>query len=151
LMTGNRSERARIESISAGAGEGCFNVAGLFDLEEFITLIKRSPLVVTVNTASAHIAAAMDTPVIVLYALSNPQHSPWMARGRVLIYDIPFENRSRNEVLNYVHEFLHPHDVPMVMPEEIIHSIQDVLFCEGDSFIPEMIPLQRSGEHVLQR
>jgi ADP-heptose:LPS heptosyltransferase len=150
LLTGNRSEKQIVEAISIGAGEGCFNVAGLLDLEEFITLVKRSPLVITVNTATAHIAAATETPVIVLYALSNPQHSPWMARGKVLIYDIPAESRSRNEVLNYVHEFIHPHDVPMVMPEDILHSVHDILFCDGDSFIPEMIPLQRTGEQILQ-
>jgi len=148
ILTGNSAEQSSIEFIKKGIGENAFNAAGMFTLEEFITLIKRSPLVVSVNTSTAHIAAAVGTPIIVLYALSNPQHSPWMARGKVLVYDIPEELRSKNEVLCYVYDRLHPKDVSMITPEEIIDSIRDVLIGNCDCFIPAMIPLQ-AVEQVL--
>lgn len=141
ILTGNFAERSSVEFIKNGIGDA-FNAAGLFSLEEFITVIKRSPLVVSVNTSTVHIAAAVGTPVIVLYALSNPQHSPWMAKGKVLLYDIPDELRSRNEILQYVHQYIHPKEVSMVRPEEIINSIGDVLIGNCDCFIPAMIPLQ---------
>ncbi len=130
-------------------GKNAFNAAGLLSLEEFITLIKKAPLVVSVNTSTIHMAAAVETPVIVLYALSNPQHSPWMATGKVLLYDIPEALKSRNEVIRYVHEKFHLKNVPMVTPEDILQAIRDLLFGDGDNFIPEMIPLQRSAEKVL--
>jgi lipopolysaccharide heptosyltransferase II len=142
LLTGNNSEKSAAEFIKKGIGEDVFNAAGLFTLEEFILLIKRSPLVVSVNTSTAHIAAAVGTPIIVLYALSNPQHSPWMAKGRVLLYDIATELRSKNEVLRYVHEHVHPKAMGMVSPEEIVQSIREVLVGNCDCFIPAMIPLQ---------
>jgi ADP-heptose:LPS heptosyltransferase len=41
------------------------------------------------NSGPAHIAAALGTPVVVLYALTNPQHTPWMATSRVLSHDVP--------------------------------------------------------------
>jgi lipopolysaccharide heptosyltransferase II len=142
VLTGNKAERPAVSLIKDGIGKNAFNAAGLLTLEEFITLLKRSPLVVSVNTGAAHICAAVGTPVIVLYALSNPQHSPWMARGKVLVYDIQEELRSKNEVLQYVHEHLHPKDTSVPAPEKIISSIRDVMVGDGDCFIPAMIPLQ---------
>jgi lipopolysaccharide heptosyltransferase II len=142
IITGNSAERSSTEIIKKGIGRNAFNAAGLFTLEEFISLIKRSPLVVSVNTSTAHIAAAVGSPVVVLYALSNPQHSPWMSRGKVLLYDIPEELRSRNEVLQFVNEHIHPKEASMIKPEEIVASIRDVLIGDCDCFIPSMIPLQ---------
>jgi len=39
-----------------------------------------------------HIAAALGTPVVDLYALTNPQHTPWRVASRVLIHDVPCRN-----------------------------------------------------------
>ncbi|RPI21326.1 MAG: glycosyl transferase, partial [Chloroflexota bacterium] len=33
--------------------------------------------------------AAVGTPIVDLYALTNPQHTPWMVPNRVLNYDVP--------------------------------------------------------------
>jgi lipopolysaccharide heptosyltransferase II len=142
ILTGSGAENQKLQRLQSGIGKQAFNAAGLLSLEEFITLVKRSPLVLSVNTSSIHIAAALGTPVVVLYALSNPQHAPWMATGRVLIYDIPEVFRSRNEVIQYVHENLLPQRVPMVMPDDIVQAVKEVLFGNGDNFIPDMIPLQ---------
>jgi ADP-heptose:LPS heptosyltransferase len=148
ILTGNATEKNKLEYLQNNIGPNSFNAAGLLSLEEFITLIKRAPLVVSVNTSTIHIAAAVATPVIVLYALSNPQHLPWMATGKVLLYDIPKQQRSNNEVLQYVHEHLHPQDLPMIMPEAILQAVRDVLIGDEDCFIPEMIPLQKNMEQV---
>ncbi len=148
ILTGNYTERRILQHLQQGIGKNAFNTAGLLSLEEFITLIKKAPLVVSVNTSTIHMAAALETPVIVLYALSNPQHSPWMATGKVLIYEIPEALRSRNEVIRHVDEKIHLKNVPMVMPEDILQAIRDLLFGNGDNFIPAMIPLQTSAEQV---
>jgi ADP-heptose:LPS heptosyltransferase len=48
------------------------------------------------NSAPAHMAAAVGTPVVVLYALTHPQHTPWRARARVLNNDVPCRNCMKN-------------------------------------------------------
>jgi ADP-heptose:LPS heptosyltransferase len=146
ILTGNGSERNTLDHLQKGIGDFSFNAAGLFTLGEFITLIKKAPLLVSVNTGATHIAAAVETPVIVLYALSNPQHSPWMARGKVLLYEIPSELRSRNEVLRYTYENYHLQNIPMVQPETIVQAMREVLLNDGNCFIPDMIPLQAMEE-----
>ncbi len=49
----------------------------------------RAPLLVSNNTGPVHIAAAVGTPVVDLYALTNPQHTPWGVPNRVLYHDVP--------------------------------------------------------------
>ena len=40
------------------------------------------------NTGPVHIAAAVGTPVVELYALTNPQHTPWAVPHRVLSHHV---------------------------------------------------------------
>ncbi len=35
------------------------------------------------NAGPALVAAALGTPTVVLYALTNPQHTPWKTQARV--------------------------------------------------------------------
>jgi ADP-heptose:LPS heptosyltransferase len=39
-----------------------------------------------------HLAAAVGTPVVDLYALTNPQHTPWQVPAQVLSHDVPCRN-----------------------------------------------------------
>jgi ADP-heptose:LPS heptosyltransferase len=34
----------------------------------------------------------VGTPVVDLYALTNPQHTPWQVASRVLFHDVPCRN-----------------------------------------------------------
>ena len=142
VLTGNEKEKPSLDNLRNGIGRHAYNAAGLLSLAEFISLIKNAALLISVNTSAVHIAAATGTPVIVLYALSNPQHTPWKANGKVLLYDIPQELRSRNEVLQYVHEQLHPKNIHMVMPKDILDSVNVLLAGDGNNSIAGMIPLQ---------
>jgi ADP-heptose:LPS heptosyltransferase len=38
------------------------------------------------------LVAAVGTPVVDLYALTNPQHTPWQVESRVLYHDVPCRN-----------------------------------------------------------
>jgi ADP-heptose:LPS heptosyltransferase len=147
LITGTEAEKELTDAIQHGIGPGSFSVAGKLNLEEFIVLIKKSSLIISVNTSSIHIAAATNTPVIVLYALTNPQHTPWKARGKVLWYDVPEALRSKNEVVRFVQDNLHP-QAAITRPYEILRAVDDIL--SGNHFlIPEMIPLRTMEEQVL--
>jgi ADP-heptose:LPS heptosyltransferase len=148
LFTGIAAEKKLTDELAAGTGSKAFSIAGLLSLNEFMLLIKKAPLVVSVNTGTIHIAAAAGTPVIVLYALTNPQHSPWKTTGKVLCYDVSAELRSKNEVIRYVREELHP-TAGEVLPEDIIRAAEEIL--SGNAMpIPEMIPLNNKMQQVFQ-
>jgi ADP-heptose:LPS heptosyltransferase len=66
------------------------------DLAEFAGLMAEAPLLVSNNTGAVHLAAAVGTPVVDLYALTNPQHTPWLVPHRVLSRDVPCRNCYRS-------------------------------------------------------
>jgi lipopolysaccharide heptosyltransferase II len=99
LITGVQSEKELTDRIASQIGAGAFSLAGLFNLSEFILLISRAPLLLSVNTGTVHIAAAVGTPTVVLYALTNPQHTPWNVPSKVLTFAVPLHLQSKNEVI----------------------------------------------------
>jgi lipopolysaccharide heptosyltransferase II len=88
VLTGTPDEVPLVEGIRAEAGSTTVSLAGLLDLPLLAAVIARAPLLLTNNTGPAHIAAALGTPVVDLYALTNPQHTPWMVPARVLSHDV---------------------------------------------------------------
>ena len=88
-LTGDPAERESVEALAAELGALAVSLAGRLSFAELAGLIDAAPLVVTNNSGPAHVAAATVTPVVVLYALTNPQHSPWRARSKVLFRDVP--------------------------------------------------------------
>jgi lipopolysaccharide heptosyltransferase II len=65
------------------------SLAGRLDVPALAALIAEAPLLVANNSAPVHIAAALGTPVVDLYALTNPQHTPWAVPHRVLSHEVP--------------------------------------------------------------
>lgn len=88
LFTGSSDEHALVEQIRSGIPYSC-SLAGELDLGKLGAIISLAPLLISNNTGPAHIAAAVGTPVVDLYALTNPQHAPWQVASRVLYEDVP--------------------------------------------------------------
>jgi lipopolysaccharide heptosyltransferase II len=89
LFTGDESEKALIDGIRETLPGTSHSFAGELNLGELGALIALAPLLIVNNTGPAHIAAALGTPVVGLYALTNPQHRPWEVASRVLSHDVP--------------------------------------------------------------
>ena len=89
LFTGTESERQLIEDIQTAMGVPSHSLVGCLNLAEMAGLIQLAPLLISNNTGPVHIAAAVGTPVVDLYALTNPQHTPWAVPNRVLFHDVP--------------------------------------------------------------
>lgn len=89
VLSGDASERRLVEDLAAQLGEVAVPLAGSLSFAELCGLIAAAPLLVCGNTGPAHVAAAVGTPVVVLYALTNPQHTPWRSPARVLTHDVP--------------------------------------------------------------
>jgi lipopolysaccharide heptosyltransferase II len=92
VFSGDAAEAGLIESIRARMGSASTSLAGRLSLGELGALIERADLLVCNNTGPAHVAAALGTPVVDLYALTNPQHTPWRVPSRVLYHDVPCRN-----------------------------------------------------------
>jgi len=92
VFTGDAAESDCVEAARAPMSAPSVSLAGRLGLGELGALIAGAELLVSNNTGPAHLAAALDTPVVDLYALTNPQHTPWKARSRVLNHDVPCRN-----------------------------------------------------------
>lgn len=135
LITGGPAERDLTEQIQAGITSNAFSLAGKISLKEFILLINNASLVISVNTGTIHIAAATRTPLVVLYAFSNPQHFPWKSVGSVLMYDIPEDIRSKNEIIKYVNDLYIPSEERRISPQEIVRETQCILAGQGEAIV----------------
>jgi len=133
VVTGAAKDVEMAEALCEGAGScedqdgaGIFSVAGRLDMEAFIALIAGSLLVVSVNTVTAHLCAATGTPVVVLYAMTNPQHTPWGVRCEVLPFTVDPALCSRNEIVRYVNE-LWGEQVPPPSSEQVVAGVLKLL------------------------
>lgn len=134
LISGSAAEKRLADHIATEIGESAFSVAGLFSIGEFICLLEKASLLISVNTGTIHIAAAMQTPMIVLYAQTNPQHTPWHCQHRVLEFSVPAHLRSRNKVIQYVTETLYASHSDYPSPREILAETE--LICPARLFKP---------------
>lgn len=90
FVTGGSAERALTATVCAATQvNAATDLAGELDLAELGALIARADVLVSNNSGPVHIAAALGTPVVDLYALTNPQHTPWHVPHRVLFHDVP--------------------------------------------------------------
>ena len=141
LLTGSASERCLTDRIQQQIGSGAYSVAGDFTLEELIALIKAAPVVVANNTGPVHIAAAVGTPVVVLYALTNPQHTPWKVDHIILPFEVPPTLQSKNTIIKYANRKAFPKEVPMVQPAQIVQAVKSLLANNRVTAKPETIRL----------
>lgn len=84
FFTGDAGEAELARQIATDAAAGNTRLVGALNLGELAAAIAQADLLLCNNTGPAHIAAAVGTPVVDLYALTNPQHTPWQVPARVL-------------------------------------------------------------------
>ena len=95
LLTGTADERPLVrqitERLSAAARAATASLAGEISFSELCATIEAADLVVTNNTGPMHVAAAVKTPVVALFALTNPpeQWGPWRVPHRLLYHEVP--------------------------------------------------------------
>jgi len=122
VVTGGAEERELAAQVAAGIGKEAAPLAGALSLAELAALVALAPLLICNNSGPAHIAAAVGTPVVDLYALTNPQHTPWQTPSRVLSHDVPCRN-CRKSVCPLGH-----HDcLRLVQPAEVVEAARALL------------------------
>ncbi len=127
VITGVESERSLASHIIKHSGPGTHTLAGKLDVAELIALIAEAPLLIGNNTGPVHIAAGVGTPVVVLYAMTNPQHTPWRIPNKVLTFQVPELLKSKNVIISQANEKYFDENKPMVQPEEVLSAIKELL------------------------
>lgn len=135
-VTGGAEERELVRQLCVD-DEGrrrALDFAGRLDLAEFGALIARADLLISNNTGPVHIAAAVGTPVVDLYALTNPQHTPWRVPHRVLNRDVPCRFCYSSTCSNNHHGCL-----TGVQPDEIVDAALQLLAARNVAREPQVI------------
>ena len=122
VLTGDASERQLVDDLAGRLGEIALPLAGSLTFAELCGLIAAAPLLVCGNTGPAHVAAAVGTPVVVLYALTNPQHTPWRSPARVLTHDVPCRWCFRSVCAEGHHDCLR-----LIAPAEVVEAALELL------------------------
>ncbi len=78
-----------LEEFSRALPRPAILLPGPLSLGELAALIAGARVLVANNSGPVHLAAALGTPVVALYALTNPQHTPWRVPARVLSREVP--------------------------------------------------------------
>ncbi len=122
LFTGTQPEQELVESIRMMMGVPSCSLVNHLKLEELTALLAIAPLLISNNTGPIHIAAAVDTPVVDLYALTNPQHTPWGVPNRVLFHDVPCRICYKS-----ICPEGHHHCLRLVEPETVVEAALELL------------------------
>ncbi|HEX5438755.1 MAG TPA: lipopolysaccharide heptosyltransferase II [Gemmatimonadaceae bacterium] len=122
VFTGSAQEEALVDAIRGAMHMPSHSLAGRLSLADLAAVIARAPLLISNNTGPAHIAAAVGTPVVDLYALTNPQHTPWHVSARVLSHDVPCKYCYRSECPMGHHACLR-----QVAPRDVVNAALELL------------------------
>lgn len=130
LLTGSAAERdlvARVQDRSGLSEDKARSLAGDLSIELLAGIIGASDLIVTNNTGPAHIAAAVGTPVLTLFALTNPpdQWAPWQVPYRQLFHDVPCRT-CYSRICPFSHECL-----ALVSPNQVVEAAASLLSALG--------------------
>ena len=92
VLTGTDQDRPLVEQARAAipAGVDVVDLCGPLDLLTLAAVLSRLSLYVTGDTGPMHLAAAMGTPVVGIFGISDPaRYSPLVAHRRVVRIDLP--------------------------------------------------------------
>jgi ADP-heptose:LPS heptosyltransferase len=127
VLTGVAGERELAERVRERAGErywhAIHSLAGELSFPALCALIEAADLTITNNTGPMHVSAAVGTPVVALFALTNPpeQWGPWQVPHRLLNHDVPCRI-CYSRACPYGHECL-----ALVSPAEVVAAAGELL------------------------
>jgi lipopolysaccharide heptosyltransferase II len=121
VIAGSADDRQCANGIASRVHD-VVSLAGALDMAELGALLQAADAVVCNNSAPAHLAAAVGTPVVDLYALTNPQHTPWAVAHRVLSHDV-----ACRWCLKSVCPHGHPRCLAAVAPSAIVDAVEALL------------------------
>src|SRR5437762_4586854 len=144
VVTGTQDEQTLVERLLDRVQEhnrrAILACAGTLPFPDFCALIEAADLTITNNTGPMHIAAAVKTPVVALFALTNPpeQWGPWHVPHRQLYHDVSCRI-CYNRICPYNHECLR-----LVTPMMVADAVEELLM----QAIPGVIDISDKYQEV---
>lgn len=132
LLTGTEGERELVNRVRARMRNDAVSLAGDLAFPALCALIQHADLTITNNTGPMHLSAAVGTPVVALFALTNPpeQWGPWQVPHRLLNHDVPCR-LCYSRICPYGHECLR-----LVSPELVLSAATELLTETGAAARP---------------
>ncbi len=89
VATGTESEAQLVRSLAESANVPVSNLAGNTSITELVALLSSARLVVSNDTGPGHIAAALGTPIVMIFGRTNPARlAPYGRKNAVAGIDI---------------------------------------------------------------
>lgn len=133
IFTGSAAEVPLVDGIIEHArhlhpGVRLHTLAGEASLGQLAAVLSLASLLITNNTGPAHLAAALGKPLVDLYALTNPQHTPWKTPSRILFQDVP---------CRFCYKSIcpqgHHHCLTLVEPARVVDAALDLLALQAEN------------------
>ncbi len=127
VLTGGNDERPLVDMILARINPWnrtrVTAAAGSLAFPPFCALAETADAVVTNNTGPMHMAAALGTPVVALFALTNPpeQWGPWRVPHHMLWHEVPCR-LCYSRICPTTHDCLR-----QVEPRQVVEAVADLL------------------------
>lgn len=122
VISGAANERGLENTILQAAGPGSVSLIGDTDLSELAALVERATVVITNNTLTMHLADALGTPAVVLFAGTEreAQWRPRQTRARLLRRATPCHPCYRFEC---------PYELPClaIPPSEVATAVLELI------------------------
>lgn len=122
VFSGSAAEAGLVAQIRGSSSARTVSVAGKLDFGGLAAEVRMAALLVSGNSAPVHLAAACNTPVVDLYAWTNPQHTPWMVPCRVLSHPVPCQNCYQS-ICPYAHHAC----LTGISPAQVVEAVCDLL------------------------
>jgi lipopolysaccharide heptosyltransferase II len=133
VVTGSTDELPLVQRLRNRMAAPVASLASQLTLGELAAVIAPAALLISNNTGPVHLASSLGTPVVDLYALTNPQHSPWKVPNRVLYHDVPCRFCYRSVCPQQHHACLR-----LLDPQRVAQAARELLELGADRAAPSV-------------
>jgi len=133
VLCGGRSkiEQQMGDAIVRNMSEACENTIGQDTLLEFLATLERAVAIITPDSGPAHMATAVGTPVVGLYAATNPTRSgPYLSRQWCVDkYDLAARRLLGKPAadLPWTTKIERPGVMDLITPDDVIKKLHSVM------------------------
>jgi lipopolysaccharide heptosyltransferase II len=121
VFTGAEADRTLVEGIRAAVDAPTESLVGFLGVAHLAGLLSLAPMLISNNTAPVHLAAAVGTPVVDIYALTAPDRTPWSVPHRVVSHEV-----SCKYCYQSVCSEGHGNCLRQITPEEVVAAVTDL-------------------------